>query len=96
MTISFLLLDYGGKVKKDEKRDEYKDLARELNNLWNIKVTVIPIAVRACATVPQNLKMTLDEQELIGGIENFHIKTLLKLAEILKRIKYLQRNQIIK
>ena len=31
------------KIKENEKRDEYLDLARELKKLWNMKMTVIPI-----------------------------------------------------
>ena len=30
------------KIKQNEKRDKYFDLARELKKLWNMKVTVIP------------------------------------------------------
>ena len=31
------------KEKENEKLDEYHDLARELEKLWNMKVTVVPI-----------------------------------------------------
>ena len=30
------------KLKENEKRDKYVDLARELKKLWNMRVTVIP------------------------------------------------------
>ena len=38
-----LLLNYSVKMKECKKIDKYFDLARELKNLLNKKVTVIPI-----------------------------------------------------
>ena len=40
------------KIKERGKIDEYLDLARELEKLWNM---VIPIAVGALGTIPQSL-----------------------------------------
>ena len=34
-----------------ENRDKYRDLVRELKNLWNMKVAVIPIVIGALGTV---------------------------------------------
>ena len=39
------------KKKKKEKNDEYLDFTRELKKLWNMKVTVIPVVIRALGTV---------------------------------------------
>ena len=38
-------VDHTVKQKESEKRDEYIDLARELKNLWDKKVTEIPIVI---------------------------------------------------
>ena len=38
-----VLADHKIKLKEYEKRDKYLDLARELKNLWNMKVTIISI-----------------------------------------------------
>ena len=43
--------DHKVKLKESEKKDKYLDLARELNKLWNMKVTVIPIEINALSTV---------------------------------------------
>ena len=32
-------------LKVSEKKDKYLDLARELKNLWNMKVSIVPIVV---------------------------------------------------
>ena len=40
------------KLKESEKRDMCLELARELKkNLWNMKVTVIPVVIRSLDTV---------------------------------------------
>ena len=47
--------DHRVKIKEREKIDKYLDLARELKWLWNIKVTVLPIAVGTLSTILQEL-----------------------------------------
>ena len=37
--------DHKVKLKESVKRDKYLDLAREVKQLWNIKVTVIPTVI---------------------------------------------------
>ena len=44
------------KVKEGKKLGEYIDFAGELNKLFNMKVTVIIIVVRAFGTISKNLK----------------------------------------
>ena len=42
------------KSKEKKNRDKYLDFARELKKqLWNMKVTVIPIVVSALRTIPR-------------------------------------------
>ena len=41
--------------KKKKKRDKYKDIARELKKLWNMKVTVILIVIGALGTLTKGL-----------------------------------------
>ena len=43
--------DHRIKLKESEKKDKYLDLARELKNLWNMKVTIVPIVIGALGTV---------------------------------------------
>ena len=38
---------YRGKIKESKNINKCLDLARELKNLWNMKVTVIPIIIGA-------------------------------------------------
>ena len=42
------------KIKENEKRFEYQDLAKELKKkVLNMKVTVIPLAVSALGAIPK-------------------------------------------
>ena len=43
--------DHRVKLKESEKKDKYLDLAKELKNRWNMKVTIIPIVIGALGTV---------------------------------------------
>ena len=47
--------DHGIKLEKNEKKDNYNDLARELKKLWNLKVTIIPIGIGAFGTATKGL-----------------------------------------
>ena len=47
--------DQSIKLKECEKKDKYLDLARELKNLWNMKVTIVPIVIGAFGTVTKGL-----------------------------------------
>ena len=54
------------KLKECEKRVKYLDLARELKNLWNMKVTIIPIVIGAFGTITKGLLKGLEDLE-VGG-----------------------------
>ena len=37
--------DHRVKLKENEKKNKYLDLAREVKKLWNMKATIIPIVI---------------------------------------------------
>ena len=39
--------DHWVKLEESEKKVKYRDSARELKKLWNMKVTIIPIVIFA-------------------------------------------------
>ena len=75
-----VLADDRIKLKESEKKDEYIDLARELTNLINIKVTVIPIVIGELGTVSKWLAQGLKD------LETIQTTALLSSARILRRI----------
>ena len=54
------------KVKENEKRDKYLDLARERSRPLNMRVAVISIIIGTLGTVHKSLERELEESE-IGG-----------------------------
>ena len=60
--------DHRVRLKESEKKDKYLDLARELKKkkLWNMKVTIIPIACGALGTDTKGLVKGLGDLEISG------------------------------
>ena len=56
--------DHRIKLKECEKKDKYRDLARELKKLGNMKVTIIPIVIGAFGTVTKGLLKGLEDLEV--------------------------------
>ena len=79
------------KMKKSEKRDQYLDLARELKELWNKKVTVVPIIVCALGTIHKGLVKELEDLEIRGQVKTIRSMALLKSAKILRSFGDLRR-----
>ena len=53
--------DYTVKLKDSEKNDKYLDLIRELKNLRNMRVTIIPIEIGTLSTVNEGLSKGLED-----------------------------------
>ena len=57
MSVDFSVVAYNRmQSTKNEKLKKYSNLGRELNNVWNMKITVIPIIVVALGMVIKNLE----------------------------------------
>ena len=78
--------DHGIKLKECEKKDKYLDLARDFKNLWNIKVTIIPIVIGAFGTVTKGLLKALDVLEVGGRVKTFQTTALLRITRVLRRV----------
>ena len=73
-------------IKESEKLDKYLDLARELKNLRNIRVTVILIFFGALGTVLKALGSGLNKVKIGGRIETVQIMVVLRSTRILRRV----------
>ena len=63
------IVDHCEKLKENEKRDKYLDLARELKKLRNMKVTVMPIVIDALVTIPKALVKELEDLKIREQVE---------------------------
>ena len=61
--------DHRIKLKECEKKDKYLDLAMELNELWSMKVTILPIVIGALGTVIKGLVQGLEYMKITGRVE---------------------------
>ena len=77
--------DHRIKLKESEKKDKYHDLAGELKKLWNMKVTIVPIVIRALDTVTKGLLKGLEDLEVGGRVETIQMTALLRTARIPRR-----------
>ena len=62
-------VDHRIKLKECEKKDKYLDLARELKNLWNIEVTIVPIVIGAFDTITKRFIKRPRGLEVGGRVE---------------------------
>ena len=79
--------DHRIKLKACKKRDKYLNLARELKNLWHMKVTIIPIVIGAFGTVTRGFLKGLEDLEVSGRVETIQTTALLKTARILRKVQ---------
>ena len=78
--------DHRVKLKENEKKDKYLDLAREIKKLWNMKVTIIPFVIGALHTIPKGLINGLEDLEMSGKVDTIQTTALLRSARILRRV----------
>ena len=74
------------KLEESEKKDKYLDLAWELNKLWNMKVTVIPIVIGSLGTVIKGLIQGLEDLAITGRVKTIQPTALLRSTRILRRV----------
>ena len=77
--------DHRVKLKQNEKKDKYIDLASELTKLWNRKVTIIPTLIDALDTVTKGLIKGRDDMEIKEREEIIQSTALLRSARILRK-----------
>ena len=76
----------GVKLKENEPKDKYLDLAKVLKKLWNMKVTIILIVIGAFGTVTKGLLKGLEDLVRRGLVETIQTTKLLRTARILRRV----------
>ena len=73
-------------MKENEKKAKYLSLARELKKLWNMKMTVISIIIRALGTVTKGLIKGLEDFEIRERVKTIQTTALLRSARIPRRV----------
>ena len=81
-----ILADHKVKIKESENISKYLDLAVELKNLWNMRVTVIPSVIDVLGMVPKDLGNRLNELEIKGRIKTIQTTVLFRSTKILRKV----------
>ena len=79
-------VDHRVKIKENEKRNDYLDLARELKKLWNMEVTVIPILIGALGMVGKDSVSRLEDLKIGEQAESIPITALLRSVRIPSKV----------
>ena len=77
-------------TKELEKIEHYQDLARQLRNIWNMKVSVIPLVIGALGTTPIKLRNWLKKigiETQITELQKLSSYTLLESSKRFLRFK---------
>ena len=75
------------KIKENEKRDKYLDLAKELKKtLWDMRAMVISTVISALGTIPKDLVKGLKDLVIGGQVGTIHINAVLRSARIVRTV----------
>ena len=76
-----ILADHRGNIEESNL-----DLTREMKNLWNMKVTMIPIIDGVFVTVSKSLEREPEKLGIRGRIKIIQILVFSKSTQILRRV----------
>ena len=74
------------KISQERKTKNYQDLKRELQKLWNIKISIVPIVIGALGTIPRSLEKHVDKLNAEVNISQMQIIVLLSSARIIRKV----------
>ena len=72
-------------MEKD-KIEKHQDLGRELQTIWNVKVTMIPLAVGSLGAIPKQFGNRLKQIGITAGTAQVQKTVLLGTARLLKKV----------
>jgi hypothetical protein len=72
--------------KEAEKIIEYKDLAIEIQRMWNIKARVIPVIIGATGTISKLFRKYVSSSPGNHEVKELQKTTILGTAHILRKV----------
>ena len=73
-------------ISQQRKTENSQDLKRELQKLWNSKISIVPIVVGAFGTIPKSLKKHLNELNVEVNISQMQTTVLLSITRIIRKL----------
>ena len=72
--------------KEKDNIENYQDLGRELQKVWNVKVKIIPLAVGSVGAIPKQFGNRLNQIGITVGTAQVQKIVLLRTARILRKV----------
>ena len=72
--------------KERDKIENYQDLGRELQKIWNVKVKIIPLVVGSLGAIPKQFGNRLKQIGIAVAIAQVQKTVLLGTARILRKV----------
>ena len=72
--------------KEEENIEKYRDLAREVATLWNVRVKIILVVIGALGTIPNDLEEMINEMGIYLKTAQFQMSVSLGTARIPRKI----------
>jgi hypothetical protein len=72
--------------KEEEKKLKYNSLGTEIQRIWNLKYTVIPVIIGVTGIVTKNLKKNLEAIRGKQSIESLQQTAVLGTAHIIRKV----------
>ena len=72
--------------KDKDKIEKYQNLGRELQKIWNVKLTMIPLVVGSVGAIPEQLCNRLKKIGVTAGTAQVQKTVLLGPARILRKV----------
>ena len=79
-------LDTNTSVKTTEKLTKYKDLEIEVERMWGLKTTTVPVVIGALGTVKKDMENHTNKIPVNINIHGPQKITLLSTAHLLRRV----------
>jgi len=72
--------------KEAEKRLKYKSLCIEMQRVWNLKCTIVPVIIRATGIVTRNLKKNFETVPGKHSIDSSQKTAILGASHIIRKV----------
>ena len=73
--------------KEKDKIEKYQDVGMELQNIWNIKVKIIPLVLGSLGAIPKQFGNILKQIGITVGTAQVQKTVLLGMARILRKVR---------
>ena len=72
--------------KEAERRLKYKSSCIEIERMWNLKCTIIPIIIRATGRVTRSLRKNLEAVPEKHSIDSLHKTAILGTSHVIRKV----------